>query len=189
MKVNIIYLTGFMACGKSTIGPIVANTLGWEFFDLDKVIEKVEGISVTKIFETKGEEYFRTKENEVLHRLSGYRDAVIALGGGTAISEVNMKILKETGKLIYLKSSPEILFKRLHYKKDRPVLNPHDGKINQKEFVRNKINQLLKEREPFYERADFIIQTDQIPLGITVDKIVQYYYKKIHEKNKSAAGR
>ena len=63
MKKKLIYLTGFMASGKSTIGPILANTIGWNFFDLDKVIEKEEEKSIRKIFVEKGEKYFREIRN------------------------------------------------------------------------------------------------------------------------------
>ncbi len=65
MKKNIYYLTGFMAAGKSTIGPILANTLGWNFFDLDKEVEKQEGMKIVELFESKGEDYFRDIETTI----------------------------------------------------------------------------------------------------------------------------
>ena len=70
MKKKIYYLTGFMAAGKSTIGPILSNTLGWNFVDLDRAIEEEEAKKITEIFEAKGEEYFRKKELEMLKAIS-----------------------------------------------------------------------------------------------------------------------
>ncbi|NNG26311.1 MAG: hypothetical protein HKM87_02195 [Ignavibacteriaceae bacterium] len=70
MRKIIYYLTGFMAAGKSTIGPILSNTLGWNFLDLDKAIEEEEAMKITEIFEKKGENYFREKELEMLKAIS-----------------------------------------------------------------------------------------------------------------------
>ena len=70
MRKKIYYLTGFMSAGKSTIGPILANTLGWNFLDLDKAIEEEESMKITEIFDAKGEEYFRKKELEKLKEIS-----------------------------------------------------------------------------------------------------------------------
>ena len=105
-----------MTSGKSTIGPIVANVLGWDFFDLDKVIEKNECKSVVEIFESDGEEYFRKVETDTLKLLSKEEKVVISLGGGTMASEENLAVVKRTGKVVYLKVSPEVLYKRLKYK-------------------------------------------------------------------------
>ena len=70
MNKNVFYLTGFMGSGKSTIGPILANTMGWEFYDLDRVIEDKAGMTVKEIFEEFGEEHFRNLETETLSDLS-----------------------------------------------------------------------------------------------------------------------
>ena len=121
MKKKIYYLTGFMAAGKSTIGPILANTLGWDFYDLDKEVEKKEKLKVVEIFERKGEEYFRKTETDLLKKLSEDDEVIISLGGGAIASDINFGIIKSTGKIIYLKSSPEMAYKRLRFKKDRPA--------------------------------------------------------------------
>ena len=111
-----------MAAGKSTIGPILANTLGWNFLDLDKAIEAEEGMKITEIFEARGEEYFRKKELEMLKTISKKNHLIVALGGGTIANSKNLKLLKESGRLIYLHSSPEMAYKRLVYKRDSPAL-------------------------------------------------------------------
>jgi len=85
MRRNIFYLTGFMGSGKSTIGPILANTLGWTFFDLDREIEKRENRKITMIFDEDGKDYFRQKETEILKEISKGENLIISLGGGTLI--------------------------------------------------------------------------------------------------------
>ena len=107
---DIFYLAGFMASGKSTIGPMVANTLGWNFIDLDKEIEKRENRKITKIFEEEGEDYFRRKETEILKEISEGKNLIISLGGGTLIIQENRKFIKKSGNLICLSSSPEFSF-------------------------------------------------------------------------------
>ncbi len=177
---KIIYLTGFMGSGKSTIGPILANTLGWDFFDLDDVIEKKESTSISKIFEEKCEEYFRKIESENLTELSSKINVVIALGGGAIISADNRDVLKKTGKTVYLRVTPESVFYRLRHKQDRPVLmkNGTFGS-GRNEFI-NKIKKLFEERKEFYEQADFIVDADKISLGRTIDMIA----KLIKQKNR-----
>lgn len=173
-----IYLTGFMGSGKSTIGPILANTLGWNFFDLDTEIEKKEGNSISRIFEEKGEDYFRRLESEMLSELSSKENSIIALGGGAITFEANLEVLKKTGKTIYLRISPESAYYRLRHKRDRPVLMKNGNmNLGKDEFI-NKISLLINERKEFYEKADFIIDADKASLGKTVDIIVKIITKE-----------
>ena len=171
--INNIYLTGFMGSGKSTIGPILANTLGWSFFDLDIVIEQKEGKKVSLIFEENGEEYFRNLEKETLIELAGRENVIIALGGGTITNQGNIDLLKKMGKIIYLKISAGLAYKRLRFKRDRPILT-RDGTVNlsKNEFI-GKIEQLISERNIYYEQADIIIDTDKLPIGATIDLILK----------------
>lgn len=182
MKNKIIYLTGFMGSGKSTIGPILANTLGWNFIDLDKEIEKTEQSSVTKIFELKGEEHFRQVEKDLLHKISKANNLIVALGGGTLISEKNLNLIKESGFLVYLKSSPEILTKRLYFKRDRPILKLDKEELSENDLL-NKIRMLYNQRSKYYEQADYVIDTDTKQLGRIIDMIVRELYKKIKKSN------
>jgi shikimate kinase len=168
---QIIYLTGFMGSGKSTIGPILANTLGWDFYDLDRVIEKKERKKIREIFEQVGEDFFRKVETETLEELSHTEKAIISLGGGTIVSDVNIKILKGSGNLIYLKMSNEAAYERLRYKRDRPALKSETGEFSEKELMK-RINELMYKRSTYYEQADFTIDTDKSTVGKTVDKIV-----------------
>ncbi len=180
MKRNLFYLTGFMASGKSTVGPILANTLGWRFFDLDIEIEKHAGMKITEIFKLKGESYFRKVETEILTKISRYEKSIISLGGGTITTERNREIIKATGMMIYLKSSPEIAYKRLKFKRNRPALLFESEELPpETEFI-NRISVLLEARKEYYEEADFVIETDSLSVGKTVDRLVRFI-----EKNKT----
>ncbi|HSP87706.1 MAG TPA: shikimate kinase [Ignavibacteriaceae bacterium] len=173
---QIIYLTGFMGSGKSTIGPILANTLGWDFYDLDRIIEKKTGKKIREIFEQDGEDYFRKIETESLREVSICNKTIISLGGGTIASDENMAILKSSGKLFYLKMSMEAAYGRLKYKRDRPALKNTSDDLSQEELM-NTIDDLMKKRKIYYEQADFTIDTDKSSVGKTVDRIVNIIFK------------
>lgn len=173
-----------MAAGKSTIGPILANTIGWNFKDIDRVIEEKEGRKITRIFNESGEDYFREIERKTLLELSVLSNHIIALGGGTIASEPNLKIIKESGLLVYLKSSPETAYKRLRFKRDRPALLFEGDEEPTREDYTKRINELLESRKQYYEQADYIINTDSIPVGKTVDKLASILIKeKIIDEN------
>ena len=173
MRDSIIYLAGFMGAGKSTIGPILANTLGWSFYDLDREVEKIEGKKVREIFEEEGESYFRSKEKELLRKLSEDDKVIISLGGGTMADEENYKLMKSTGIIFYLRASQDAIYRRLKYKRDRPALHINGDFPESKEELMELIHELLNEREKFYLLSDHIILTDNIPVGKTVDKIAR----------------
>ena len=173
MNKKVVYLTGFMGSGKSTIGPILANTLGWEFYDLDNIIENKTGMKIKKIFDVYGEDYFRILERKTLLEISGNNKIVVSLGGGTIANKKNLEILKKTGFLFYLKLSSASAYKRLKYKKDRPVLFSDMGENFTKEDLLKRINVLYEKRKIFYEQSDFIVETDNMPVGKTVDRIVK----------------
>ena len=183
MACKRIYITGFMTSGKSTIGPILANVLGMEFFDLDKEIEKEEDQAIIDIFDQKGETYFRETEWRVLKRLSEKSDIVISLGGGTIIQDNNFMLLKSTGKIIYLKVSPEILYMRLKNKINRPLFKDLVMGDRPKEDFIGRINEILDKRSNYYEQADLIIEPEEQPFGLIVDKLARNILKLFNEKN------
>ena len=173
MKSRVVYLAGFMGAGKSTIGPILANTLGWSFYDLDREIEKAEGKKVRLIFEQEGESYFREKEKTLLKELSNENNVIISLGGGTMLDEDNIRLMKNSGKIFYLRAGLDAIYKRLKYKRDRPALQINGFFPETKEDLLEVIKKLLNDREKFYLLSDHIILTDNIPVGKTVDKIAR----------------
>ncbi|MBK8945237.1 MAG: shikimate kinase [Ignavibacteriae bacterium] len=180
-----IYLTGFMTSGKSTLGRILANCIGWNFFDLDVEICVDEKKTVTEIFETKGENYFREIESEKLKSLSSNNNVVISLGGGTLINDENLNFIKKNGHLIYLRVAPDVIYTRIKKKTDRPLFKELVIAENPKEVFLKKINSMLNEREPYYSQADLIFDVDNSPIGQTVDRFVKIINRVILEKNKN----
>lgn len=182
MKKNLIFLTGFMASGKSTIGPILANTIGWDFLDLDKVIEEKTSKKIVDIFREEGEKFFRELETKTLTEITVLNKYVISLGGGTIENEENLKMIINNGILVYLETSPEAAFKRLRFKRDRPALLFDDHEPTKEEFI-NRINTILSRRLKYYNQADIKINTDNKPVDIAVDQLVKILRKdfKIEE--------
>lgn len=150
---QLIFLVGFMGCGKSTLGKKVAQKTGYSFIDLDELIVKKTGMSISNYFETFGESSFRELERKVLHNFQNTSNAIIATGGGTPCYFDNMDWMNEHGKTIYLKMSPKALLSRLSQKEveTRPLLK---GKSTAEllEFITTK----LEERTPFYSRAKIV---------------------------------
>ncbi len=170
---DLVFLTGFMASGKSTIGPILANTLGYEFADLDKLVEARHSKSVKQIFMEDGEAYFRDAERHLLAEISTRRRHVISLGGGTLTDPGNFALIHASGVLVYLHTSPEELLKRLRHKEDRPVLTDRRGERLSPERLRSRVLELYKQRSPLYEQAHIRVPTDGHSVGVTVDAVVK----------------
>ncbi len=162
-----------MGSGKSTIGPILANVLGYDFVDIDRAIEKAVGKTIGDIFLESGEDHFRTIERHLIAGLQGRDHCVISLGGGTMIDEQNLGVITSSGIVVYLKSSPENIFKRIYHREDRPVLKDLTGERLTDDLLRERIQRLYFHREPIYATADFTIVTDDKRVGITVDEIVR----------------
>jgi shikimate kinase len=178
MNKTRIYLTGFMGAGKSTLGKIIANVLGWTFVDLDREIERKNGMRIAALFKQYGEAAFRRMEGEALIHCSAKPNLVAALGGGAILDEGNLLFIRENGILIYLKSEPEHIYYRLRNKMDRPLFQTMDGEAMTKETALMKINELLKTRAPLYEQADIIFESDRQSVGRAADRLVRLLEKK-----------
>lgn len=170
---NLIYLTGFMGSGKSTIAPILANTLGYASRDIDTEIEHITGKKVSDIFTDYGEQYFRDVEHRLLQEASRLEGCIISLGGGTIANQINLQIVKSSGVLVYLAASADQILRRVRHKTNRPLLLTPGGDRLSEEDLRNRISLLLTERAPYYEQADVTIVTGDQPVGLTIDKIVR----------------
>lgn len=170
---KLIYLAGFMGSGKSTLGPILANTIGFNFVDIDKFIERKADKKIVDIFAVQGEQVFRTLERGTLQEVSAMEQCVISLGGGTIANEENFQLIRESGIIVYLQLSPEEIFHRVHHKADRPMLKDGKGERLPEDEMQRRIQELLRRREEFYSRADIIIRTDNKKVGATVDEIVK----------------
>jgi shikimate kinase len=173
-KSSLIFLVGFMGSGKSTLGPILANTLGYDSYDIDKLIEKKAGKKIVDIFREDGEPAFRALERETLLEASLLHRSVVSLGGGTITNEENFQIAQTHGVLLYLKLSPEEIIQRVKNRNDRPMLRDEHGNQLQGNSLRERVCALLAAREPFYARADIVVSADAMRIGVTVDTIVKH---------------
>ena len=161
-----IVLVGFMGCGKSTVGRLLGDRLGWMFLDLDEEIERLTGTSIARIFETEGEPKFREIEHQALmEQLAQSRQGlprVLAVGGGAFIDPRNREELDMGGVAIFLDCPVEILWERVSKGSHRPLAHHRDD-----------FELLYRERLPGYQRADFTVPAgDQSP-GRVVDAILK----------------
>ena len=146
-------LTGFMGAGKTTISNALKHIFDIDVIEMDQIIAEREGMSISEIFETYGEQYFRDAETDLLIELQSRKNIVLSCGGGTPLREVNVSEMKKIGKVILLTAKPETIFERIKDCHDRPVLE------NNKNIA--FIAELMEQRRPKYEAAaDIIIPTD-----------------------------
>ena len=162
----IVVLIGYMGSGKSSIGRKLSKKTGYTLVDLDDFIVEKEEASVKEIFESKGEIYFRQKEEEYLiELLQTKEDIILSLGGGTPCFGKNMDLVldsKDT-KSIYLRGSVPKLTEKLFLKKSkRPLI----ANIETKEAMAEFIGKHLFERSPFYSRAEFQVSTDNVQINV-----------------------
>ncbi len=185
---TLLFLSGFSGSGKSTIGPLLANSLGFEFIDLDREIELAAGKSINRIFAEDGEAAFRELELRTLERIGIREQLVVSLGGGVLENDRCFELIRRTGTLIYIKSSPEILSLRLQHKTDRPLLKGPSGEKLPREQIQQRISDILEQREPRYQKADLIIVTDSKKIGTTVEemtrKIERHIRRAVRSSNK-----
>lgn len=154
-----IYLCGFMASGKSTLGQALAEKLGWEFRDLDAVIQEGEGKSIKAIFAEDGETYFRQKEWEYLLDLTRNFNGVVSLGGGALQSQMVVDHLKLNGLLVFVDTPFDEILERVHSSSERPILFDERGEIKSKETLKEELKALYSSRERFYKQAQISIKT------------------------------
>jgi shikimate kinase len=158
-----IFLVGFMASGKTTVGRLLAERLDWLFVDLDKVIEDAAGRTVAEIFGAEGEAGFRQRETEALRQVVQRRKTVVATGGGAPCREENIEAMLAAGRVFWLDVSAEEAVARAGKVSGRPLL---DGAVDAVAAART----LLDARRPFYERAHAGVGTsDQTPRQIVDD--------------------
>ncbi len=163
---NII-LIGFMGCGKTTVGIRLSYKLRRVVEDIDKLIEKKEGLTINEIFKQKGEAVFRQMETDCLKDLLECKEErVISTGGGLPMKKENHALLRELGTVFYLKISPQCVWERLKNDTSRPLL--------QCENPLERIGTLMNEREPLYEEAaDVIINVDNKNMEQVLSEIIE----------------
>lgn len=161
MPVENIALLGFMGCGKTTVGCLLAKRLGFLFLDTDYLIEERSGLDIPRIFELFGEEYFRELETRILKKVASYRKLVLSTGGGLPMKDENWKLLKERFLTVFLEVPFDTLWKRIASDPGRPLLRRYPRK--------DLLEQLYLERLSRYREADVIISAG----GLTPQKIVE----------------
>ena len=162
----IFSLVGLPGSGKSTVGRHLARRLQLPFVDSDQVIEARLGYSIRQYFEQEGEARFRDLEADVIDELTrDPRRGVLSTGGGSVLRPENRRHLHDRGRVIYLKSSPEELFRRLRHDRNRPLLQVDDPL--------SRLRELYEIRDPLYrETAHFTIETGRPSVAMLVNMIV-----------------
>jgi shikimate kinase len=159
-----ISLVGLPGSGKSTVGRQLARRLQLPFADSDQVIEQRIACPIREFFESEGEERFRDIEEQVLDELT-QKPGVLSTGGGAVLRRINRERLQSRGKVVYLKSTPEDLFRRLRHDTQRPLLQVADPL--------QRLRDLYAARDPFYrETAHCVIDTGRPSVATLVNMIV-----------------
>jgi shikimate kinase len=164
VKQNIA-LTGFMAVGKSAVGRALARKLRRRFVDLDKVIEKDQGMKVGEIFAQKGELYFRSCEKQALETVLEEDNQVIATGGGAIVDDENLRLVQRKALLVCLTADIDVLLKRVGSGSKRPLLNNGDRRM--------RIEELLQLRQHKYAQAHLCVDTTDLTIEQVAEKIIE----------------
>jgi shikimate kinase/shikimate kinase/3-dehydroquinate synthase len=164
-KENLVFL-GMMGSGKSSIGSLVAKKLKLNFIDVDKEIEKELGISISKIFETKGEDYFRKFEEKITLKILRINSVVVSLGGGAFVNKMIRKEVLKNHISFWLNWNSEILLNRIKNSKKRPLA------FNSTE---NELIDLIKKRSNIYSKALYEIKCDRMSKNEIVKKVLKNY--------------
>ncbi len=161
-----VYLTGFMASGKSTVGPLLADALGYRFVDLDWLIEARTGQSIPALF-ARGEEVFRAAEAEALAETAAGEGLVVATGGGTLAEPDNLEVARRSGVVVWLRASISMVVRRVGRARGRPMLADARGRPLQGIDLEDRVRALLRTREPFYAQADLVADANVKPAVVT----------------------
>ena len=158
---KLLYLTGFMGCGKSTVARLLARQIGWHFMDLDRRIVERAGLTIPEIFSSQGESEFRQMEHEELARILGEavelgRPSIVSLGGGTTVQPGNLELLRRGGgALVWLHCPVDELLSRCARITNRPLFRDEAS-----------FRRLYAERLPSYELADYRVESAVEPLRV-----------------------
>jgi shikimate kinase len=157
LRQNIV-LIGFMGCGKTTVGQLVAEKLGWPFVDTDSLVVEAAGMPISEIFASAGEEEFRRRESETLASLATGGPRVIATGGGIVTQPRNESLLRSLGFVVWLSASEQAIYDRVSRNRHRPLLQTPDPRAT--------IHHLLEQRRPLYAAfAHLTIETAGLEPG------------------------
>jgi len=178
LKGTTIFLIGMMGCGKTTVGQILADSLGYRFFDTDTLVEQVAQKPVSEIFATSGEPAFRDLETQVLAEISSYTRLVVATGGGIVLARQNWSFLHH-GVVVWLDVPVEHLYRRLKADTTRPLLQADD--------LQAKLDTLMDQRRSLYAQADVrvVLQGDEPPEWVS-DRVQEDIGKILNPEDQAA---
>jgi len=148
-----IFLIGFMGAGKSTISDYLSTMLAMDVVEMDQIIAQRQGMSISDIFETYGEQYFRDLETNLLIEMQSRSNVVVSCGGGTPMRECNVVEMKKNGRVVLLTAKPETILDRVKDNHDRPLIENNKNVP----FIADLME---KRREKYEAAADIVIQTD-----------------------------
>ena len=174
-----IFLIGFMGAGKSTISDYLRTAFAMDVVEMDQIIARRQGMSISDIFETYGEQYFRDLETNLLIEMQSKSNVVVSCGGGTPMRECNVTEMKKNGRVVLLTASPETTLERVKDSHDRPL-------IENNKTVPFIADLMEKRREKYETAADVIIETD----GKNVLEICEEMIRRLRamdEKNEGSA--
>jgi shikimate kinase len=161
----MLALVGLPGSGKSTVGRQLARRLGLPFADSDHVIEQRLGCPIREYFEREGEPAFRDIEQSVIRDLAQAATGVLATGGGAVLRAANREQLRAAGHVVYLRTTPEEVFRRLRHDRNRPLLQVDEPLA--------RLRQLFEERDPLYrETAHFVVETGRPSVSTLVNMVL-----------------
>ena len=164
-----IVLLGMMGSGKSTIGYLLSNKINSDFYDIDKIIEEEEGLKITKIFENKGENYFRKIEEKICLKILKLNKKIISLGGGSFLNNKIREEIQNNHVSFWLNWNTSTIIRRIKKNKNRPIL---------KGMSENEINKLIIKRKKIYEKAHLKINCENLSKNEIINKIIELYEGK-----------
>lgn len=156
-----------MGAGKTSVGRVVAEQLGFEFVDTDTLIEARTGKTIPQIFATDGEAHFRSLEHSVVEQLTARDKVVISTGGGLPANQANLDSLKTHALVVCLWASAERIWERVKHQSHRPLLQTPNPQA--------RIQELLRARAPFYRQADVLLHTDNRSQRQVCQQVIQQF--------------
>jgi shikimate kinase len=161
-----IFLVGMMGAGKTTVGRLLAQSLGKTFIDSDEEIQQRTGVTIPHIFDVEGEAGFRQREAGVIQDLVKFDNIVLATGGGAVLNAQSRDALHHNGIVVYLKSTVHDLWQRTRHDRNRPLLQTDDP--------RARLKELFEQRDPLYaEVADLLMPTGKQSVHNLIEQLQQ----------------